>query len=70
MKTRTDQTLLNHLRELISAIDRRVPHLERQGESEIAHDAEALKPSALKRIAELEKPRPSSAVAASRHGRA
>jgi hypothetical protein len=70
MKSRTDQTLLYHLRELIAALDRRVPRLEREGESDIARDAEALKQSALKRIAELEGPGPSSTIVGSRNGRA
>jgi|RhiMethySRZTD1v2_1073278.scaffolds.fasta_scaffold97765_1 hypothetical protein len=54
MNTRTDQALLNDLRELIAALDRRVPDLERHGESDILLDAIALKRRALKRIAELE----------------
>ena len=55
MNTRTDQALLNDLRELIAALDRRVPCLEREGERDIALDANALKRTALKRIAELER---------------
>ena len=31
MKTRSDQTLVNDLRELIAALDRRVPRVEREG---------------------------------------
>ena len=54
MKTRSDQTLVHDLRELIAALDRRVPRLEREGERDIALDAKALKRAALKRIAELE----------------
>jgi hypothetical protein len=42
------------LRELIEALGRRLPHVERAGEAAIARDAEALKESALRRIAELE----------------
>ena len=45
---------LRHLRELIVALDRRVPHVERVGEAAIARDAAALKARALKRIEELE----------------
>ena len=45
---------INHLRELIAALERRVPHMERVGEAAIARDAEALKKKALKRLAELE----------------
>ena len=55
MKTRSDQTLVHDLRELIAALDRRVPRLERDGERDIAHDAQALRRAALKRIAELER---------------
>jgi hypothetical protein len=45
---------LRHLRELVEALDRRVPHVERVGEDTIARDAAALKKKALKRIADLE----------------
>ena len=45
--------LVRELRELIAALDRRVPHVERAGEAAIAHDAALLKAKALKRIAEL-----------------
>jgi hypothetical protein len=54
MKTRTDQTLVHDLRELIAALDRRVLRLERAGESVIAHDAKALRLAALTRITELD----------------
>jgi hypothetical protein len=46
--------LIVHLRELIAALDRRVPQIERLGESAIAHDAAELKRVALDRIAQLE----------------
>jgi hypothetical protein len=46
-------TLMRHLRELIEALDRRVPHLERTGEIRIARDAAALKKKALERLARL-----------------
>jgi len=49
---RTDQTV-RHLRELIAALDRRVPHVERAGEVSIARAAAALRVEALKRIDEL-----------------
>jgi hypothetical protein len=45
---------LRHLRELIAAIDRRVPQIARVGEVDIARDAAALRDKALARIAELE----------------
>jgi hypothetical protein len=56
MKTRSDQTshFVHDLRELIAALDRRVPRLERDGECDIARDAQALRRAALKRIAELD----------------
>jgi hypothetical protein len=46
---------LRHLRELIAALDRRTPRVERAGESAIAMDAAALRSKALQRIAELER---------------
>jgi hypothetical protein len=51
-RTRT----LRHLHELIAALDRRVPHVERTGEIEIAREGRALRERALRRIAELEAP--------------
>jgi hypothetical protein len=45
---------LRHLRELIAALDRRVPHIERSGEIAIARDAATLRAKALERIAQLE----------------
>jgi hypothetical protein len=54
MKARSDQTLIHDLRELIAALDRRVPVLEREGEHGIAHDAQALRRAALKRTTELD----------------
>ena len=46
--------LVRLLRELVVALDQRVPHVERSGEAAIAHDAAVLKDKALRRIAELE----------------
>lgn len=46
--------LIRQLRELIAALDNRVPHLEREGETQIADDATALRQKALDRIAALE----------------
>jgi hypothetical protein len=46
--------VVRHLRELIAALDHRVPHIEGAGEIVIARDATALREMALKRIAELE----------------
>ena len=47
--------LIVELRQLIDALDRRVPRLERSGEADIARDAAALRAEALARIAVLEK---------------
>jgi transcriptional regulator of aromatic amino acid metabolism len=49
----SDRTLA-HLRELIEALDRRVPQIESAGESEIAREAAAVRDKALERIRELE----------------
>lgn len=46
---------LRHLRELIEALDQRVPQIGRAGEAAIALDAAALRARALERIAELER---------------
>lgn len=46
--------LTQALVELIDALDRRVPHVERVGEASIARDAEALRDKARKRLAELD----------------
>ena len=62
MTPRSDQTIIHDLRELIDALDRRVPCLEREGESSIALDAKALKRTALNRIAELEQSLPAPAI--------
>jgi len=45
---------LRELQELIAALDRRVPQIERAGEAAIARDAAALRSQAIKRLAELE----------------
>lgn len=46
---------VRELHELIAALDRRVPRVERVGEIAIARAAGELKIEALKRIAELER---------------
>lgn len=66
METRSNQTLIHDLLELVAALDRRVPRLEREGERDIARDAQGLRRAALKRIAELER---SVSVAPVRIGR-
>jgi hypothetical protein len=45
---------IRHLRQLIDALNRRVPHVERVGETEIARDAAELMGKALKRLKALE----------------
>jgi hypothetical protein len=50
----TKQAMIDDLRELITALKRRVPQFERTDEIDIARDAGALIDKALKRIAELE----------------
>jgi hypothetical protein len=55
MKASSDQSLRQDLLELVAALDRRVPRLERDGERDIARDAQGLRRAALKRIAELER---------------
>ena len=49
------QDQIRHLRELILALDQRVPHIERIGEADIASEAAALKQRALDRIRDLER---------------
>jgi hypothetical protein len=46
---------IRELRELIAALDRRVPRVERVGEVEIARAAEELRTEALRRIEKLER---------------
>ena len=46
---------MRELQELIAALDRRVPQVQRVGEVSIAREAAALKARALKRIEELER---------------
>jgi hypothetical protein len=58
----TAQTV-RELLELIAALDRRVPHVERVGEIAIVRAASALKLEALKRIEELEQNQPPSSSA-------
>ena len=48
-----DDELVRELRDLIAALDRRVPRVEQAGEAAIAHDAAKLKEKAIKRLAEL-----------------
>jgi hypothetical protein len=50
----TREQVIKNLHELITALDRRVPRLERTGEAGIARNAAALRREAVERIAELE----------------
>ena len=52
--TRRKRTIRN-LSELIAALDRRVPQVERVGEASIARAAAKLKDEAIKRIVDLER---------------
>jgi hypothetical protein len=53
--------LARELEDLIAALDRRVPRVERAGEAAIARDAAALRAKAVERLAELTGKRPSRA---------
>lgn len=55
--TPTSPTVIRQLLELIDALDRRVPQIQRAGEAAIARDASALKAQALQRVAELKRVR-------------
>ena len=52
----TSSAQIDDLRDLITALDRRQPRLDREGEADIARDAAALREEALARIAALAKP--------------
>lgn len=51
----TDSPLARELRELIDALDGRVPRVQQAGEVAIARDAAALRAKAVKRLEELER---------------
>jgi hypothetical protein len=53
-RSASDRTVLDDLRELVAALDRRVPHPERKGESAIAQDSARMKKRAEARIEQLE----------------
>ena len=55
-ETRRKRTIRD-LSELIAALDRRIPHVERVGEASIARAAAKLKDDAVKRIVDLERKR-------------
>jgi len=56
-------TTIRELRELIVALDRRLPRVERVGEIDIARAASGLKIEALRRIEELEREMAAAATA-------
>ena len=68
MPAKPDSSALQDLFELVAALDRRVPRLEREGERDIARDAQELRRAALKRIAELERSVSVPAAGAGRRG--
>ena len=53
-KSEGRRELVQELRELIAALDRRVPQIERHGERDIARDSALLKKKAQERIVRLE----------------
>ena len=55
MSALTPGHAVRELQELIAALDRRVPQVQRAGEVSIAREAAALKARALKRMEELER---------------
>jgi len=56
------RAMLSDLAELIAAIDRRVPRLERIGEAQIAQDAADLRERALNLIQRIERNTPKDSV--------
>lgn len=54
----TRARIISELNELVAALDRRVPHVDRVGEVGIARAAASLRNEALKRIEELEREAP------------
>ena len=60
---RSRMLVVCELYELIAALDRRVPHVERVGEIAIARAAATLRGEALKRIATLEHEAEANAIA-------
>ena len=59
----TTRDLRCELEELIKALDRRVPRVERLGEATIARDAAALRARAIARLAELASDPPAASPA-------
>jgi hypothetical protein len=55
MSAVTPRNAVRELQELIAALDRRLPQVQRAGEVSIAREAAALKARALQRLEELER---------------
>lgn len=53
-KNQAAKAMLTDLRQLVAAIDRRVPHIERAGEAKIAREAADLRRRAVDLIRDLE----------------
>jgi hypothetical protein len=58
--TNESPRILRELRELITALDSRIPQIQRAGEAAIAREAAALKSNAQERIARIERESPAS----------
>jgi hypothetical protein len=52
--TDVDTRVIEALRELIAALDRRIPHLERPTERDIARDAKVLRDKAVQHLKALQ----------------
>ena len=61
--TNENTRILRELRELIAALDRRIPQIQRAGEAAIAREAAALKLKAQERIAKIERESPAGQTA-------
>lgn len=61
--TNESTRILRELRELITALDRRIPQIQRAGEAAIAREAASLKMKAQERIARLERESPAGLAA-------
>jgi len=57
-KCAKSREMLADLYQLVEALDRRVPHIERLGEAQIAHDAADLRERAVSLIQRIEGKRP------------
>lgn len=53
-RTAKAREMLSDLYQLVEALDRRVPHIERIGEAQIAHDAADLRERAVSLIQRIE----------------